>query len=234
MKTPLLCLLAFAHSATAALVFTDDFNRANTSPSNGGLGSNWDITGNIFLDSNVAKTQTSGGGFALYNGFDLSQTISLSIDLYAISNDRYGGFVFNYQDPQNYYIFRAAFSDATSGNKAWQFLKVVNGSSLQVISSGSFPATNMPLSMWRTLKLSGGENGDYTFSITNLDGSFTAASGSLHDTTFGVNGQAGFYFGNSNMWADNFSLTTVPEPTTWGLLGAAGALAFWLRRRQRA
>lgn len=227
MKAPLFFLLAFAaHSASAALVFTDDFNRPN-----GGLGSDWDVTGNIFLNSNVAKTQTEGVSFALYNGFDLSQNFSLSIDLYALSTDRYGGFVFNYQDPGNYYIFRAAFSNATTGTKAWQFLKVVNGAPAAIISNGSFTDTDMPLSTWRTFNLSGGENGNYTFSITNLDGSVTVANGLLSDTTFGVSGQAGFYFGNSFMWADNFSLTTVPEPSTWGLLGAAGALGLWFRRR---
>lgn len=231
MKAPLFFLLAFAaHSASAALVFTDNFNRANTDPPNGGLGSNWDIKGSIFLNSNVAKTQTSGESFALYNGFDLSQNISLSVDIYSQSNGRYGGLVFNAQDSSNYYVFRALFSDSTTDPTAWQFLKVVNGVS-SLLSSGSIAVTNMPLTTWRSFSLSGGENGNYTFSITNLGGTITYASAVLSDSTFGVSGQAGFYFGSSNMWADNFSLTTVPEPSTWGLLGAASVLGLWFRRR---
>jgi len=234
MKTPLLCLLAFAaHSATAALVFTDNFNRPDTAGPNGGLGSNWDNTGNIFLNSNVAKTQTTGQSLAFYNGFDLSQTISLSVDIYSQSNGRYGGLVFNAQDSLNYYVFRASYSDSTTNTTAWQFLKYVNGVST-TLSSGSIATASMPLTTWRTFQLSGGTNGTYNFSITNLGGSTTYASGILTDSTFGVSGEAGFYFGDSNMWADNFSVTTVPEPTTWGLLGAAGALVFWLRRRQHA
>jgi hypothetical protein len=234
MKLPLLCALTLlAHSASAALVFTDNFNRANTGSPNGGLGSNYDITGNIFLNSNHALTQTTGTSFALYNGFDLTQSFTLSLDIYSQSDSRYAGLVFNYVDSNNYYILRASFESAKA--TAWQFLKVINGSNAEVISSGSVSLGNMPLNTWRTLNLSStGTAGQYNFSLTDVSGTNIYASSLISDTSLSISGQAGLYFSTSFAWADNLSITTVPEPGTWALLGLAGVFLVILRNRKVA
>ncbi len=231
MKLPLLCALTLiAHSASAALVFTDDFNRANTPAQNGDLGSDYDITGSIFLNSNHAITQTSAASYALYNGFDISQSISLSLDIYSQSNSRYAGLIFNYDDASNYYLLRASFNDTSS--TAWQFIKLVNGSQT-VVTSGTIALGNMPLNTWRTLKVeSTGIAGQYSFSLTNVGGTTTYASSLLSDSSLAISGQAGLYFSDSFVWADNLSITTVPEPSTWALIGIAGAFGFFLRKRK--
>lgn len=231
MKLPLLCALTLlAHSASAVLVFTDDFNRANTGSPNGGLGSNYDLTGDIFLNSNHALTQTASASNALYNGFDLSQSISLSLDIYSQSDSRYAGLIFNYADSSNYYLLRASFN--ASSSTAWQFIKYVNGVQT-VVSSGSISAGNMPLNTWRTLQLaSTGTTGQYSFSLTDVSGTNTYASSLLSDNSLAIGGQAGLYFSSSFAWADNLSITTVPEPSTWALIGIASACGLFLRKRK--
>jgi len=231
MKLPLLCALTLlAHSASAALVFTDDFNRANTGSPNGGLGSNYDITGSIFLNGNSAYTQTATASYALYNGFDLSQSISLSLDISSAADGRYAGLVFNHVDSGNYYVLRASFH--TTDSLSWQYLKYINGAQT-VVSTGSITPGNMPLNTWRTLQLtSTSTTGQYSFSLTNTAGTTTYASGLLSDSSLSIGGQAGLYFSSSFARADNLSITTVPEPTTWALIGIASACGLFLRKRK--
>ena len=238
MKLPLLCALSLAaltalagHTANAAVVFSDDFNRDSTASPDGGLGGDWDISGDVFLNGNHALTQTGSTSFALYNEAALSESFTVSLDIYSQSNSRYVGVVFDYQDADNYYVLRASFeaSKATS----WQFLKIADGTQ-STVDSGSVALGSMPLNTWRTLTVSStGTPGQYSFSITSTDGQTTYASSLISDGTFAISGQAGLYFSNSFAWADNFSLTTVPEPSTWALMGAAGLLAFGFRRKNK-
>lgn len=65
----------------------------------------------FYINTNVAKTQTSGENFALYNGFDLNESLGVRIDLYAQTAKRYRGILFNYTDALNFYLLRAAFGN---------------------------------------------------------------------------------------------------------------------------
>lgn len=224
--------LAMSLMATQAqILFTDNFTRSNTASPNGGLGTNWTISGNMFLNANHAQTQTAAESFALYNGANLSQSFSMSVDLYSQSTGRYGGLLFNYVDSSNYYVLRVQFDAIAT---AWQFNKVVNGV-LTTVSSGSIAAGNMPINTWRTLTLnSSATTGQYTFALTDVGATNTYASGTLTDTNLTLGGSAGFYFSSSNAWADNFSLQTIPEPMVSGMLGMGVLLACMRRRRLSA
>ncbi|PAW77913.1 MAG: hypothetical protein B9S32_09965 [Verrucomicrobia bacterium Tous-C9LFEB] len=222
-------VLAMSLVATQAqILFTDNFTRSNTASPNGGLGTDWTIAGNMFLNTNHAQTQTAAESFALYNGASLSQSFSMSVDIYSQSTGRYGGLLFNYVDSSNYYELRANFNSTST---VWQFIKVIGGTSTTV-SQSTIAAGNMPVDTWRTLTLnSSATTGQYTFALTNVGGATTYASGTLTDTNLSLGGSAGFYFSGSNAWADNFSLQTVPEPMVSGMLGMSVLLAFLRRRR---
>ncbi len=186
---------------------TDDFNRENTANPDGGLGDHWDTDYGIFLNSNVAKTQTGGEQLAIYNGaVSLTNAFDVSLDMYAQANGRYVGIVFHYMNSSNYYLLRNKFHNTEAGK--WQFMKVENGASAEVLAWGDIATNSMPINTWRTMNLSETALGEYSFSITDLAGTTTNASGSFVDRTF-TGGSAGFYFSHSFAWADNFDLTAL-------------------------
>lgn len=225
--------LASASTSLVAATFTDSFNRDNTTSPAGGLGADWTVTGSLFLNSNVAKTQTAAVSYAVHDGLDLSTSFVASVDLYSQSNGRYGGLVFNYTDANNYYVFRASFhsTDAT----AWQFLKVVDGVQ-STVSSGAITAGSMPLTTWRTLTISStATTGTYSYQLTSLGGASTIVSGTVSDSSLVLAGQAGFYFSSSNIWADNFSLTTpssIPEPSVTAVIAGIACVGLVSFRRK--
>jgi hypothetical protein len=56
--------------------------------------------------------------------------------------------------------------------------------------------------------------------------------------SFNLNGTAGQYFdigtyGNNNNLIDNFTVTTVPEPTTWSIAAGGFGLLLVIRRFRR-
>jgi len=232
LSLAMFCIPARTEAAPSS--FSDNFNRANTASPDGGLGSDWSVTGSIFLNSNVAKTQTNAVSYALYDGVSLSDTFTVSVDLYSQSAGRYGGVIFNYADASNYYVFRASFDGTNS--TVWQFLKVVGGTQT-VVSAGTITAGDMPLTTWRTLTVSSTPTaGTYTYALTNQGGDSTIASGSVVDTSLAVSGEAGFYFSGSFIWADNFALQTtspIPEPSAVAFLVGMAALgvSVWAKRR---
>ncbi|RRJ97781.1 PEP-CTERM sorting domain-containing protein [Opitutaceae bacterium TAV4] len=224
-------------AANIPQTFEDDFNRANTNGAGGGLGVNWTVPATVFVNSNVAKTQTAGEQLAIYNSVTLSDSLTLSANVYAQSDGRYVGLIFNYTDASNYSLLR--FNFHTTETTQWQFIERTTGTNT-VVDSGSIKTGDMPLNTWRKVSIvSTSTAGQYTFSITNSDGTTSYASKTItsQSATPTLTGNAGLYFGNSYIWADNFTLTTnvapVPEPATLSLLlgSAFFSAAFIWRKR---
>lgn len=230
-----LALFSSLSFSFAEETFFDDFNRANTNGVGGGLGPNWDTVSTIFINGEVAKTQTAANQLALFNGFDLSESLEVNVDAYAQSAGRYVGIVFNYTDADNYYVIRTQFNgNSTDSLEAgvWQFLKKEDGAQ-SVLDSGTIsPAGSMPINTFRSLSLNSTENeGEYLFEVTDVGGATTYLSETISDSTFGIGGQVGFQFSSSFTWADNFSVTTVPEPGTYALTAGMAALMGMALRR---
>ncbi len=220
-----LSLMAVA-AVQADMTFSDDFTRDNTANPDGGLGADWTTTSGIFLNSNVAKTQTSGRQLAIYNGdVTLTNDFSISLDMYAQANDRYVGLVFNYSDADNFYILRTKFN---STGAVWQALKVEGGTQ-SLVDSGNIAAGSMTINTWRTLSLSGTTDGVFNFAVTDVSGDNTYASDSFSDTSLN-GGTSGFVFDSNFVWADNYELSVVPEPVALGMIGLGGCLVLFVRR----
>ncbi|AHF94115.1 hypothetical protein OPIT5_05840 [Opitutaceae bacterium TAV5] len=227
---------ALVQGETVPKTFTDNFNRDNTPSPGGGLGSDWDITGSIFLNSNVAKTQNTGAHFALYNSVPLLDSFTIRADFNSQSNGRYGGILFNYVDSNNYSLIRFNFAGATTST-AWQFIERIDGTS-STVSSGTIAAGATQAKTWRALTLNSTDTaGQYTFTITNSTTGDTYVSQTITSASQTISGQAGFYFDGDYIWADNFAITTnvppIPEPATVSLLLGSVFLAgaiIWRKR----
>lgn len=229
----LVASLAYANAANS---FIDDFDRADTNGSGGGLGSNWDTVSTIFINGNVAKTQTASNQFALYNGFELGSSFDISMDAYAQSGGRYIGIIFNYTDSDNYYEIRAQFQGNSTDNlqtSAWQFLKQEGGTQTVVDSGTISPAGSMPVNTFRTISLSTtATTGEYLFTVTDVSETTTYLSQIISDSSLEAGGQAGFKFSNSFSWVDNYSVSSIPEPETYALLfGVVAISSMTLKRR---
>lgn len=136
-----------------------------------------------------------------------------------------------------------AFSLGSGANVGGELRSVTNGigtaggsySTLGSLSTGVLP-TGAALSTDLTFSITNVDGANYVLSLTQdgvVLGSATTDSsfiGSFQYAGFGVaNGTA------ANFQVDNFSVSVVPEPSTYGLMGAGalGALAL-VRRRKRA
>lgn len=221
----LLCASALtAPGLVVAATFTDDFNRANTTAGN--IGSDWTVYNDgFFINNNSVLTQTTGTNMAILNDHTLTTSFDVSVDILAQSGGRYGGIVFNYNDSDNYYVFRANYN--SSGTTAWQFLKVEDGTQ-SVLDDGTVNVggSGMNVNTWYTFNIASTETaGTYSYNIVDTSSGTVYAQGTISDSTFALGGQSGFYFAGSFGRADNYSLTTVPEPQASallvGLLGAA-------------
>lgn len=235
MNKSLLACLALALSIAGALnattqTFTDDFNRDNSSS----LGSNWNAPSSVFLNANVVKTQTAGDQFAIFTATTLTESLSLRTDFYAQSAGRYVGLVFNYTDSNNYSLIRFNFSNDSATQ--WQFIEKTD-STVTEVDKGTIETGKNTINTWRTLSIvSTATAGEYLFKITSVTGDITYASKTLTSHSSNLSGNAGIYFGNSYIWADNFSLSTnisnIPELSTMAfLLGAVGLSGTLLWRK---
>lgn len=185
---------------------TDDFNRANTSQGNGGLGADWNITGEIFLHENHAITHYKGEALAVYAKAKTSGEFSVACDFYALANRNYAGVVFHFIDAKNYQVLRVSFSEQDDQKTVWQWLKFTGGK-MELTAQGAIPAGNMPVKQWRRLSLqSDGKPGAYRFKVTDRSGDTQYAAGALQGGDAATGGQCGFYFGNAYQYADNFNL----------------------------
>jgi len=114
------------------------------------------------------------------------------------------------------------------------------GTSVDLVSSGS----NFVLGTFYTFSLTVqdiGGNVSFTGSVLTAGGTLIGSAQTLSDTTSAVTGlgQVGIRLGASSASSltrmDNFSITAIPEPSTYALLGGVGALGLALvTRRKRA
>jgi hypothetical protein len=244
MKTKLVILSVVAMSLSTsylkAQTFSDDFSSADTSS---GLGSNYtEPSGNIFINSDSAYAQAAAGeNVALYNGFDLSQNFTISLDVGSQSAGSFQGILFDYNPTTgDGLMLRISSGGPDSTDPAiWQFVTYDNGSVAfagptqqqgnfaDYVSGGSgFPTATITLSSTSTPD-------EYSFYVTTTDGGTTLLGPTtlIGSTGAGVSGEAGFDLEPYSR-GDNFSVTTAPEPSVVGLfaLGFAGLL-FRLRSR---
>ncbi len=250
MKKVFVALMTSLVFATAhAVLITDNFDRANTAfvTNNAGIastiGANWtsaapatNTTYRIFnntvdigstsaatwqkamLINTAAGTTNSGVG---------SFTLSAQLQQNTTAGTAFIGLVFNYQDADNFYVFRL------SGTGSAQMLAYSNGVLATVFSkTGAFtPIQDRPY----TFTVSSAD--PYIFDVSIFD---TVASSTVYSTnvTLGAtivkhqDGLGGMFGSSSFVTMDNFSLDAVPEPATIGMLGL-GALAMVMIRRLR-
>jgi hypothetical protein len=263
MKTKILiatattCLLA--SSAMAQMVFTDDFNRANTTrnaDATVSIGANYELVkraGNNTVTAGILDNQVQFGSIAapvdpsapsdpalLYTGLSLSDTtvignswtLSGQIKTHNVVNGTLSyGLIFNRLSNGSFY---AARIDTGSDTTVLQFMRSDAGGS--VIQFAAITNTlSLALSSLYELSISSSAPGVFGYSLSgeNITGSL---SGTATDTASNLNGgYAGFYMNavNNNPRFDNLSITVIPEPSTFALLTGALAGLVVLRRLRR-
>lgn len=229
---PTLALSLFAAATANAVIYTDNFNRANTvgqtsasSPNLIGtqytiFNGTWQIAGNQ-LQNNAA------GGFMYYNQAQSTNTGAFSFSLLSTLNvENNVGLTYNFVDASNYQVLRLSL--VSTGIYNLTVTRVVGGAtSLLTLSSNIALAVNTYYDLGVYTTAGAGSTFNWTLNQAStslsLSGSYTAAN---------TNGYAGFFrTGGTGYW-DSFSLTTVPEPSSASLvlLSLAG---FAVRRRLR-
>ena len=226
-----IALALMAGHVQAAVVVTDDFNRAN-----GALGANWTTitagTGNWTIISNQAVNSTGANAVGLdqYTGSGFlagTGAYDVQANLFTPAGTGSGssvGVAFNIIDVNNYYAVRVQRSGGF-----FQFIQVVGGTVGQVSTGNStFAGTG---DLMKVSHSTSQADGVYTLTINA--GTFT-----LTDSTSPLTGGGlGLYYAGSSapgggLKFDNFSATGVPEPAAASLLTVAG-MAIMLRRRIR-
>jgi|GEM_PF-5469164 len=231
--------LAFP-SAGLALVLEDNFDRPGPTP-----GTDWTAsTGSIWeLSDNRLIHRQGGTGAAdevlFYNAFSLADTPSFTAmaDMVVNRNTGWGGLAFNIIDSQNFYAFRIRPS-----NNAWQVIRVTDGATalMQTGSNGTVGGdgiSNAEAYRFVVHSPSVSQYEVYLYTIES-DGS---TGGSLANYSFSHSvhagqGYAGFFAVRNTdtdvLFADNFSLQVIPEPSTVAAFMGAGALLVVLARRR--
>jgi len=241
MKTKILiatattCLLA--SSAMAQMVFTDDFDRANTAQNADAtisIGANYELvkrTGNNTVTAGILNNQVQFGSITapvdpsapsdpalLYTGLSLSDTtvignswtLSGQIKTHNATNGILSyGLIFNRLSNGSFY---AARIDTGSDTTVLQFIRSDAGGSA-VEFAAITNTSSLALSSLYELSISSSAPGQFGYSLSgaNITGSL---SGTATDTALNLNGgYAGFYMStvNNNPRFDNFSLTVVPN-----------------------
>ena len=239
------CVVFFMNGVTGAALFTDDFNRADVGPTTNGslIGANyvntneekdWQISGNklVFPEPGYVP-----GGATLYNTsvqtLTSAEGVSFSIqaDVTIDNANRWASLVFNYQGSDNYYSLRVS-QDADQPVLKYQFLQVFDGAAAAVVNKKD--SDTFTLGHTYNLSVSYDQSTDnYIFLVK--DGSTI-----LNNTTniLGSELSAGFDDGyggvssgiNMSPTFDNLSITSIPEPTTLGLVVGATFALFGIRR----
>ncbi|MGZ0656350.1 PEP-CTERM sorting domain-containing protein [Coraliomargarita sp. W4R53] len=246
----LLPLITLASSLSAAS-FSDDFNRSSdvaATTIGSEIGTNWTFGPNTWgIDNTTTDGRvytdiaTSGeANTALWNtsvamASTASQSSTVSIDVLGDSETNFFGMAFNVQNYNTFYQFRLKF-----GTNDYQVIEFNNGVNTDtVVNQSNDVASNFdPLKSYTLTLVSnvGGIAGDYSYTITE-SGSSTALNSisTFSDSTF-TGGYAGFTHANRGAayYYDNFTITTVPEPSTYTLLsGSIALLGCLMMRRHR-
>ncbi len=220
-----LAVMMMGASVVLGASLTDDFARADTDySSNGavmgagwknsapdGAGASWRINASE-LQCDSAPNRTA----VLYNEkLSLNAKFVFSADV--LLKGAYGGVVFNYQNPTNYYAARIR-----SYGNLYQIIKCVDGK-ISAVLSDQTTTQDLHADQYYTLSVSADHHGAISLEITEA-GSRTVLNAVTEavDSTF-AGGYAGFYCLHAGGRTpagryDNFSVQTFPEPATEGRL----------------
>jgi hypothetical protein len=241
------CLSLIFASVTSAQTFSDDFIRgADVALTSNGtdIGPNWVIERGEFGISDattegIVITDTTGESMMFNTTVGWADAVGESSTASVITNTggvnlQWSGISFNVQpgiNDDNYYLFRYR-----SDSKNYQILEMDNGLMSQALRLQSDATVTFDANTDYELTVSQTFGGAYTFTITEA-GSSTVLNPvtTFSDSTY-TGGFAGVYHGNPNdvfEWKE-FSMSTIPEPNSYALMGGllAGGIAF-LRRRSR-
>lgn len=228
-------------SGNAQLVFTDDFNRANTGTVTTGLAmgnasyaitsaNQYNPTLLQILDNAATGPGVIGASFAVlsYQGFTLnSANFTVSGLLKATSPlaaAEQWGVVWNFQDYNDFYWARI------SSPTGLQIGKMLNG----VASADTYTIPSVATGTPYTMTVS--STAAYSFGIslvggaTNFSKTYTDAGNSFT----GGYGGALWATPHAHLRVDSLSVTTIPEPTTWALLAFSLMTVLVIRRRRQS
>ncbi|MDF7824518.1 sulfatase [Pontiellaceae bacterium B12227] len=220
-----LAVMMMGASVVLGASLTDDFARANTDYSSNGavMGAGWrnsapDVAGATWrinaseLQCDSAPNRTA----VLYNEEIMLDTkFFFSADV--LLKGAYGGVVFNYQNPTNYYAARIR-----SYGNLYQIIKCVDGK-ISAVLSDQTTTQDLHADQYYTLRISADLHGAISLEITEA-GSRTVLNTVTEavDSTF-AGGYAGFYCLQAGGRTpagryDHFNVQTFPEPGSEGRL----------------
>jgi hypothetical protein len=210
-------LLLSVSSAWAATV-TDDFNRVAAMNSTGAtIGSDWHssrTTGQWGITNQQVVANMTEANSVLYNS--ALETVSgggtlftLSLDVTTVAASAWGGIVFNYQNPTNFYWLRY------KGNaNNYSLVRMVNGATANIVNStigGTFA-----LDTAYTLTVASSNAYEFAYEIKETVGGTVLKSGTAIDSVSSfTGGYAGILettTGYGPHTFDNFSLNVYRTP----------------------
>ena len=205
----------------------DDFNRADTLPSNNTLllGGSWDQSSGSpnkwFIDNNSMNLETHHNPALLYNtALETGTNFTLSVDVATKTNDVWVGVAFNYQDDGNFYYLRIK-----GGSDNYQLIGAVGGNQTAEVLVNLTASAMFATGTYYTVTIASDSPYDFDFTIVE-----TGSSTVLNGTTNIVDGSSSFTGGYAGLYSpsaggakfDNFSLQGPP-----GATGYAGWAAGW-------
>ncbi len=243
MKRKLLIIgLLCSVSAAWATIVTDDFNRANVDATTDTslIGAHWNDASSVNtwrLNNNTVYAGSVDPLAIMYN--DELETLNGSGDSFDLSLDVAGraanvwsGVAFNYNNSSNYYTVRIK-----AETDDYQLLAKRSNGGWKVMKTGHASA-NFLAHRFYTINVTSDTAHTYGFTITDTTSSTVVASetGVVDSESLYTGGYAGLalysqHATNEYGRYDNFSLETIPEPATLGMVALVGGASFFIRKR---
>lgn len=235
-----------------ASLFTDNFDRANTSNSQDGstIGTNYVSSGANGtaaawkINSNQLAPMVSGigseSGVLSYQNpaYALSGSFTVSADVTTggtMGSSVVSGLALNYKDQDNFYAL--AFGINLSGTGQVYLYKFNNAGTTKttVGTSALTSAGAVSISSSYLLTATSTAAGVFNYTLATADGSTTLLSGTFTDSSSPITGgYAGLYaLAGASSTFDNFSVSVIPEPATVGLFSISMLTVLVARRLRR-